>query len=88
MAAKVALEGSYVEDAMVEKPVVEDEGCGCWLCVNDRAELIEDVTQRLTYRSRMIVCALCGNKRCPKATNHELDCTLSNDPGQPGSRFA
>lgn len=86
MAAKVALEDSYVEDAMVEQP--PNHGCGCWTCVNDRAELIADMTQRLTYRSRMIVCELCGNKRCPKATNHDLDCTLSNDPGQPGSRFA
>jgi hypothetical protein len=36
----------------------------------------------------MIVCPECGNKRCPKATDHNLDCTGSNAPGQPGSRFA
>ena len=34
-----------------------------------------------------IVCAKCGNKRCPKATDCELDCTGSNDPGQPGSIY-
>ena len=36
----------------------------------------------------MIVCLCCGNKRCPKATDHRLACTQSNDPGQPGSIFA
>lgn len=33
----------------------------------------------------MIVCPQCGNKRCPKATDHRLDCTGSNEPGQAGS---
>jgi hypothetical protein len=88
MAAKVAEEFPYVEDVMVPRSDADTEGCGCWLCVNERAEAIEDMTQKLVYRSRMIVCAICGNKRCPKATNHDLDCTLSNDSGQPGSRFA
>jgi hypothetical protein len=36
---------------------------------------------------RMILCPQCGNKRCPKASNHRLDCTSSNDPGQPGSVY-
>jgi hypothetical protein len=34
-----------------------------------------------------IVCPTCGNKRCPKATRHDLDCTGSNEPGQPGSAY-
>lgn len=34
-----------------------------------------------------IVCLCCGNKRCPKASNHRLPCTQSNDPGQPGSVY-
>lgn len=34
--------------------------------------------------TRMIVCSICGNKRCPKATNHEFECTNSNEPGQIG----
>ena len=34
---------------------------------------------------RMILCPTCGNKRCPHATDHRLDCTGSNDPGQAGS---
>lgn len=34
---------------------------------------------------RMIVCAICGNKRCPHATDHRNHCTGSNEPGQKGS---
>lgn len=33
------------------------------------------------------VCSECGNKRCPKAANHENKCTKSNDPGQKGSNY-
>lgn len=36
----------------------------------------------------MIVCPECGNKRCPKATDHEFKCTGSNDIGQPGSMYS
>ena len=36
---------------------------------------------------RMIVCATCGNKRCPHATNHLNVCTGSNDVGQKGSSW-
>ena len=38
--------------------------------------------------SRFIVCAECGHKRCPRATDHRLECSGSNEPGQTGSRFA
>jgi hypothetical protein len=34
-----------------------------------------------------IVCQVCGNKRCPKATDCSLECTGSNDSGQPGSIY-
>ena len=36
---------------------------------------------------RMFLCPTCGNKRCPKATDHELACTGSNASGQPGSHY-
>lgn len=36
----------------------------------------------------MSLCTECGNKRCPKATNHENACTDSNEPGQAGSVYA
>jgi hypothetical protein len=38
-------------------------------------------------RITMVVCPVCGNKRCPKATDAALDCTGSNEPGQPGSSY-
>lgn len=34
-----------------------------------------------------IVCKVCGNKRCPKATDCSFDCTNSNDSGQLGSIY-
>lgn len=40
-----------------------------------------------TLDFRFIVCPDCGNKRCPKATNHVNACTGSNEPGQPGSAW-
>lgn len=49
----------------------------CWACVRRAMKL----------PSRMILCPTCGNKRCPKASDHELACTDSNEPGQPGSVF-
>lgn len=36
---------------------------------------------------RMIVCAICGNKRCPHATDHRHACTRSNEVGQKGSYY-
>jgi hypothetical protein len=35
----------------------------------------------------MRLCPTCGNKRCPKATNHDNACTNSNEPNQPGSCY-
>lgn len=40
------------------------------------------------FAARMILCPDCGNKRCPKASDHELACTNSNEPGQLGSVYA
>lgn len=37
--------------------------------------------------ARMILCAKCGNKRCPHATDHRNACTKSNEPGQKGSSW-
>ncbi len=35
----------------------------------------------------MVVCSICGNKRCPHAAHHDNACTGSNEPGQPGSDY-
>jgi hypothetical protein len=39
------------------------------------------------FNRKMIVCPVCGNKRCPKASYHNHDCTGSNEPGQHGSIY-
>ena len=43
---------------------------------------------RWPFLIKMILCPVCGNKRCPKASDHRLDCTGSNEPGQAGSVYA
>lgn len=39
------------------------------------------------FERGFIVCPVCGNKRCPKATWHEQACTNSNQTGQVGSIY-
>lgn len=36
----------------------------------------------------MLLCPACGNKRCPRANDHDNACTGSNEPGQQGSAYA
>ena len=51
-------------------------GCGCYACAG-----------KPIMRTRMYLCGTCGNKRCPKATDHRNACTVSNEAGQPGSNY-
>jgi hypothetical protein len=61
----------------------EAEKCDdCHTCLKDT--LVNGIPATLT---RMIVCSDCGNKRCPKATNHRHTCTHSNEPNQEGSIY-
>lgn len=53
----------------------------CWKCYR---ALVADGIMPAT---RMVLCPVCGNKRCPKASDHDLPCTGSNEPGQPGSIY-
>lgn len=57
-------------------PIDALEGCKCEHCLPQSFS-----------NMRMILCAVCGNKRCPHATHHKNACTGSNDPGQPGSSW-
>lgn len=54
----------------------------CWNC---HEELNKDVP----FFERPFVgiggCHICGNKRCPHATDHRFKCTGSNEPGQIGT---
>ncbi len=57
-------------------------GVGCWCqncCLKETG---------LYHMFRMVVCPECGNKRCPKASDHMLQCSGSNEPGQGGSIYA
>ena len=51
--------------------------CQCHRCLNERLEAVW----------WMILCPVCGNKRCPHATDHRNTCTSSNEPGQIGSVY-
>lgn len=70
------------------------DDCHCHRCHEARvAKLEEPITpeNRADWIALasvgMIVCGTCGNKRCPKASDHDLACTDSNEPGQPGSIY-
>jgi len=56
--------------------------CPCRHCLEKR-----DLAEGLLFPSRMPLCPTCGNKRCPRAYNHTLSCSGSNEPGQTGSVF-
>ena len=58
--------------------------CGCYNCLSQQ---IDPHTFLPVTMSKFIVCPNCGNKRCPKATDHNLECTNSNETGQSGSRY-
>lgn len=60
--------------------------CTCHRCI--RAFKIMDLSGEFPLSAtRMIFCPDCGNKRCPKASDHNLKCTGSNEPNQPGSVY-
>jgi hypothetical protein len=68
--------------------------CWCYECRKDiPVSEAEDFARRfggivLTEgMCRMFLCPDCGNKRCPRATDHREACSGSNEPGQAGSRY-
>jgi hypothetical protein len=64
--------------AALDAALAEPEPQECWCHKCNSGWLV----------THMIVCPTCGNKRCPRASDHELPCTDSNEPGQPGSVYA
>ena len=56
--------------------------CTCLKCIKAR-----DLENKIIFQSAMQSCLVCGNKRCPKATDHANACTNSNDVGQAGSSY-
>ena len=69
---------AYCDEQEQGKPVA------CWCHKCNKNELVNGVPFAMT---RMILCPDCGNKRCPKASDHTLLCTNSNKPNQTGSVY-
>ena len=70
-------------DRIFGKKKVAEIKCYCYTCNKDNTTE-SDLPFVMT---QMILCPTCGNKRCPHSKDHNLACTNSNDPGQPGSRY-
>jgi hypothetical protein len=66
-----------------------DPACQCLRCVTERTPTVKIGNVEFPIEStRMFTCQICGNKRCPHSDDHRNTCTGSNEPGQPGSRYA
>jgi hypothetical protein len=61
--------------------------CSCERCQDERDEGRVEIGGMVLHQRGMITCETCGNKRCPKATDHRNECTGSNEPGQKGSSW-
>lgn len=63
--------------------------CVCRKCLRARDAQIQVLGSIAipVEMTMMIFCPACGNKRCPHATDHDLACTGSNEPGQKGSVY-
>lgn len=79
--------GAYNDERLVtryDKISADKPTCYCYNCNKDR---LDESGLAPYVTTRMIVCPQCGNKRCPHSTDHNLECTNSNEPGQAGSRY-
>ena len=79
-AAKTAAAYGLGEADLIDKKEVQQNRCTCHACW-PISPLLDPPS------SFMRLCPLCGNKRCPKASDHRLDCSGSNIPDQPGSIY-
>lgn len=66
--------GSRLTRQAIDQRLSKGSGCGsCFTCDSPTSLLV----------ARMYVCATCGNKRCPAASNcRKWECSGSNDPNQ------
>jgi hypothetical protein len=49
-----------------------DTNCNCASCTSEANHSQEGFVPRFSF---LIVCPICGSKRCPKAEDHRNDCT-------------
>lgn len=59
------------------------DACRCFTCL----DALDIPWRENPAHIVMVLCPVCGNKRCPHATDHRHACTSSNEPGQAGSRY-
>ena len=71
---------------MTTKDEALKQACECHLCIVEN-DLRDSSGLFPLSMTKMILCSQCGNKRCPKASDHRLSCTGSNEPDQPGSIY-
>jgi len=64
-----------------------DKRCECHRCIREHDLRHPSIPEFPLSSGKMILCPECGFKRCPKASDHRLECTGSNEPGQPGSIY-
>ena len=64
-----------------------DEPCVCHRCIRKNNIMVPGIPGFPLDAIVMILCQVCGNKRCPHASDHRLECTGSNEPGQVGSVY-
>ena len=77
---------NILDELIALDPIVAT--CQCRQCLRDRKEGSRIGKRFLPAEmSRMILCEVCSNKRCPHATDHRHACTGSNDAGQIGSSY-
>lgn len=75
---------TQIDNKRLDNKQKTTDNCGkCKKCLSD----ILDEYGIPVLATRMVVCPECGNKRCPKASDHNLKCTHSNSPGQKGTRL-
>lgn len=75
---------------VTEKRLKTPSDADCWIdgmVLGARLEAAGHSVEAMSFFYPMYLCPSCGNKRCPKATWHENECTHSNEPMQPGSHY-
>ena len=69
-------------------PLTTPPNCECHRCIAENKLGQQAGFMWLPLSStKMILCPVCGCKRCPRASDHDLACTNSNAPGQAGSVY-